>query len=391
VDSAMLVNVYEERSSVLVRRSLHIGGSEAAYFEISGDALPPPLELHDFAAIATIFLAMREGRPLHIDGPVSSALLRNLEEFQEAWALWLPNDYRQVAISAKEEVDAAPSGPRDSGVFAFSGGVDSVSSLIRHHDGDLGRRAVRAATAVLIHGFDIPLSETVAFDAARRGAEAILSELNIPLSIVRTNWRETLRRRWEMEFGAGVAACMHQFAGTGSTGIVGSSEDYAHIVWPWGSNPITDHMLSSSAFSLRLECRGLTRTERVAVICRYPRIARHLRVCWEGPITGENCGQCEKCIRTKLNFLAAGFEPLCFDGPPTWDEILRVRAKNVPQIALLEEIHMSAQQRGIKEPWVMALGASIQKNKTLRPIRPLWSRGQNKIKRTILGALPGRH
>ena len=31
-----------------------------------------------------------------------------------------------------------------------------------------------------------------------------------------------------------------------------------------------------------------------------PLVRRHLRVCWEDPQPGMNCGHCEKCVRTRV-------------------------------------------------------------------------------------------
>lgn len=383
----MIVRVTEQRSPVQVRRELSIDGGPSAFFEITGDVLPPPIALYDFAAVAAIFLAMRERRSLHVAGPVSRVLLRNLEEFQEIWSIWQPRDYGAVSVTADEERESvSPENGRD-GVFAFSGGVDSAATLIRHCGGDMGRRTVHPLAAILVHGFDIPLSEQMAFDTAKGAAEAILSEMNVPLSIVRTNWRETIRKRWEMEFGAGLAACLHQFAGLAAVGVLGSNEDYSRLVLPWGANPVTNHLLAGGTFAIQTECGGLTRTDRVGIIARRPDIASRLRVCWEDTRSGRNCGKCEKCIRTNLNFLANGLEPYCFERRPTLREILGIRARNRAQIVLLEEIASFARKRGIDDPWVSALAVSIAMNKLLRPVRPLWARATNKSKRIVQGLL----
>ncbi|MPY75479.1 MAG: hypothetical protein GEU87_14595 [Alphaproteobacteria bacterium] len=387
--SALYVAVRETRGPGHVRRTLTIDDDQETFFEISGNVLPPPIELYDFAALSTFFLAMRQGRPLHIDGPVSSTLLRNLEELQEVWAAWRPSTYTPIPITAAEERTVAAHAP-ESGVFAFSGGVDGTAALLRHYTGDLNRREVRPVAAVMIHGFDIPRADTAAFETARDAAIAMLKELDLPLCVVRTNWRETICRRWEMEYTAGLAACLHQFAGAAVVGVVGGGEDYAHLDLPWGSNPITNPMLSGGAFAIQTECNGLTRTERVALICKFPEVAAKLRVCWEGPVTGGNCGRCEKCIRTKLNFLAAGYEPLGFDGRPTQMQILGIPARNVVQIAFLEEILASAKKNGVEDRWLAALSASIVKNKALRPFRPIAKRAKGRVVRAWKSATFGR-
>jgi hypothetical protein len=51
---------------------------------------------------------------------------------------------------------------------------------------------------------------------------------------------------------------------------------------------------------------GTTRTEKVRTIGGLRSVRENLRVCWQGDQLGRNCGRCEKCVRTKVNFLAAG-------------------------------------------------------------------------------------
>src|SRR5690606_33413134 len=108
----------------------------------------------------------------------------------------------------------------------------------------------------------------------------------------------------------------------------GADEDYAHLRLPWASNPITNGLMSGGSFAIHTEGGGFTRTARVGYLSQSPDIASQLRVCWEGQAGGRNCGACEKCVRTKLNFMANGVEPLCFDRPPTVQEIRRLRARN---------------------------------------------------------------
>jgi len=347
-------------------------GALNVFFEISGDILPPPLEVHDFAVLAALVPAMRGGQPIHVEGVVSEDLIRNLEEFQEVWALWR-SKYRPVRITADQIVPARPPAPR-RGVFAFSGGVDGAFALVRHHSGHAGHRTARPVCAMVVHGFDIPLGEQGAFDRARDSIAQVMNVFGLPLATVRTNWRSEVCQDWAMEFGTGLAACLHQFHGLANVGILGSDEDYAHLELPWGSNPVTNPLLSGGSFQVHTEGGGFTRTDRVRLICDYPEIAARLRVCWEGPVTGANCGRCEKCIRTKLNFMANKRDPLCFDGKATRAQVLGITTRNKVQLAYLREIRDSARRNGVTEPWLSTLALTIAKNRVLLAARTLKSR-----------------
>ncbi len=369
------IAVREERHSHSVTRTATLispAGQRRVFFEISGDILPPPLEVHDFAVVAALFTAMREGRPMHVDGPVTATLLRNLEEFQEAWALWRSR-LRRVPITADQILPAREPEHR-RGVFAVSGGVDGTFALLRHHGGRAGLRTARPVCATVVHGFDIPLGERSAFERAHRGIAAVTGALGVPLATVRTNLRELLCADWNMEYHTALAACLFQFRGLANVAVSGACEDYGHLILPWGSNPVTDPLLSGGGLELHTEGGGFTRTQRVRMICDYPDVAAKLRVCWEGPITGGNCGHCEKCIRTKLNFMANGFEPLCFDERPTQAEILGLTTRNAAQLAMLRELLASAGKNGVTAPWTTALKIAVVKNRLALPARKLQAR-----------------
>jgi hypothetical protein len=354
-----------------VRREIRIGPA-TTFYEITGTALPPPTDLNDFVLLATIFYAMRAGEPLHITGCVSRTILQNIEEFQEAWALWRPNEYRVVKVSADEE-RAPCSTSTKCGVFAFSGGVDGTFALLKHHFNDAGRRTCIPAVMMLIHGFDIPLAQSSAFAIAEAVARDFSETLGVPLATVRTDWKTSLCKHWELEFGAAVAACLHQFAGLASVGVFGADEDYGHLEFPWGSNPATNHLLSGN-FRIHTEGAGFTRTARVQYIAEYPEFAARLRVCWEGPISGRNCGRCEKCTRTQLNFMAFNEKPICFEKRPSLAQVVGIKAKNPVQIAYLEEIHDTALRNNVSGLWLSALSIAILKNRLLLPARPLEKR-----------------
>jgi hypothetical protein len=383
----MRIAVREQRhANAVVRTATYslADGPVSVFYRITGDALPPPLEVYDFAVIAALYVAMREGRPVHVEGPVTAALLRNVEEFQEIWSLWQPK-YRCVPITADHVVPAEPADVR-RGVFAVSGGVDGTYALLRHHSGHAGFRTVRPACSMLVHGFDIPLPEQRAFDHARGRVAAMTGPLGVPLSVVVTNWRDVLERDWEMDCQAALAACLMQFRGLANVGVCGAAEDYSHIIVPLGCNPITNHLMSGAGFEILAEGGGATRTERVRFLCDYPETASQLRVCWEGPITGGNCGRCEKCIRTKLNFMAVGSPPLCFDRPPTIAEILGLRTRGPVQLHFLREILQAASDSGLAAPWMTALRLAIAKNTVTRFGRAVRWRVTGRLQRLLAPA-----
>jgi hypothetical protein len=176
--------------------------------------------------------------------------------------------------------------------------------------------------AVLVQGFDMPLDNAAAFDIARTHVKAILDSYGVRLNIVRTNWQKPFSVKWGMTHVLGIAAVLHQFHRAFGKGVIADDVAYDSQVTPWSSNAITNQMLGCGGFSVRTAGAAWGRTEKAAVVAENPAVLQHLRVCYERPELGENCGECEKCLRTKLNFYANGIRQLPTLGRPiTVDDI----------------------------------------------------------------------
>ena len=272
------------------------------------NAGPPRLEHYDFALIALLPLAMHRGEPLELNFPVDLILLDGLDHYQEVWQKWRPDLFsHKIKITpAAEYRQGMGLEHRPRAVAAFSAGVDSTFMAMRHRSGlmDRGSRDIR--TAVLVHGFEIPLeSEGVQL---RQHAELILAELGVDLVTVKTNWRQLFDVEWPMTFGSGLAAILHQFSAAHDIGLVATDEAYENQILMWGSFCL-DRFFSGSNFRIELDGGRYDRIDRVSVIAKKRSILEHVRVCWPGAGIGENCGVCPKCILTMLNLLAAGVEP----------------------------------------------------------------------------------
>jgi hypothetical protein len=372
VGHALHLRVEERRDGTGLERAVVFGPGESGrlWFRLRGEMLPPPIELLDAVVPAFLFKAMRERRPLRVHGPVSGRLLANLEEFQAAWSCWRPGLYRPVDIRPDREVDGT--GPADSSaVVAFSGGIDSLFSTWRHRAGSPLPRHRDLRAGVLIHGFEIPLEDEDGFRLARDRAVAALASIGLPLVTVETNWRRLLCGEWSDEFGAALASCLHQFAGAASAGIVGSDGTYHRVVLPWGSNPLTTRLLTGGTFEIVYDGAAFWRSEKAAAICDWPAALASLRVCWEGSQPGSNCGRCEKCIRSQLNFLAVRQPvPPAFPVTAGLRDIAALTVHAEAQLIGLRDVLAIARRNGIRAPWTRALAFAIAKSQVARPFAP---------------------
>ncbi|WP_108945129.1 hypothetical protein [Shewanella halifaxensis] len=151
--------------------------------------------------------------------------------------------------------------------------------------------------------------------------------------------------------------------------IVGSSEPYDSLVIPWGSSPITDHLLSSDNFSVIHDGASHSRTEKVRDIADWQAGLQSLRVCWQGDLKDQNCGKCEKCVRTKLNFLATNNPiPSCFPKSDIVKDLKGIKLKNHAIVAEWKQIYQFAKQHNITAAWLDQV-ANIIENKTKKDMR----------------------
>lgn len=355
-------------------------------FEDTDD--PPAVGTHGHLAVALLPAAMHVGHALRIHGRVSAGLLANLEEYQDAWSHWRPDLFRRVDFDADEVFEAEQDVEQRSGAVAtFSGGVDSTYLVAAHRGRLLGRRSQDLKRAVFVRGFDIRVAAGDAWAKARQAASAVLGAYDVTLDLVSTNWRE-FAPDWEMTHGAGIASVLHLYDADASMGLIAADESYGFEIVPWGSNSVTNHLLGSPHFPIGSTGTGAGRIEKCKVIGACAAVREHVRVCWEGPETGQNCCVCEKCVRTKLDFAAAGFQSIPALGPITVDQIASIKISNQVQVAYLQEIDQSG---ALEEPMRHALRKVLRRERARLAARQVRTTVRRQLRRRIVRFLGNSH
>ncbi|MEX5256856.1 hypothetical protein [Kocuria arenosa] len=326
----------------------------------------------DAFLMAPLLLLMEAGYAVHVDGQITSRLLINLHELQTAWARWRPTKYKVVQITARDILDTTlTAGPA---ISAFSGGVDASYTVF-----NLTKKPslVDLQTVIFVHGFDIPIDREDEYKSARDRGESMLSGLGLKSVGLKTNFR-ALDQSWEDSFGLAVSSCLTLFQDKHSIGLIGSGKAYDDLNLPWGSTPATDHLNSTGLMDIRHYGAGASRTEKMENLLNWPAAMKYLRVCWQGERGDSNCGRCEKCIRTFLNFKVAGAGELeCFEQTPDRKSIRGLRVASRSQLKELVSILDYAKGRDLSEPWlpdlriataINSIRVPARKNKTLRRI-----------------------
>jgi len=282
--------------------------------------LDEPVALDGYV-FGILMLAMAKQADLIVNGPVTAKALRNASFLCDAWHHWLPCKYRRIDIKPEtllgdDSLLKCQQKRSRSGraIAAFSGGLGSTFSILRHRGLAESRSCFKLSDLVMVHGFDVPLERRQEFDHLVRRTRLFVESTHCNLQVVRTNIKRDSGQNWEHSCGAQLACILHQFSRTSQYGLIASSSPFSYPDLAWGTSPLTDYLLSGNDFEVVCDGAGFTRTEKAAAIANNPLALQSLKVCWEGQDQlGENCGVCEKCVRTKLNFAAVGLDsPACF-------------------------------------------------------------------------------
>jgi hypothetical protein len=264
-------------------------GDEEIWFE-SRDPLRPAAEAF---LSALLIPAMMEGQSLRTADSVCSVWATHAAEARDiARRYWGFGGGEIDAPMATVDADATA-----TGVF-FTGGVDSFHALLTNLD--------TVSSLIFVQGFDIPLTDAPRLEATSRMLDRVADACNLRVLTVRTNLRQHpvfRRAHWgNHTHGAALGAVAQLLAPHVGHVLVASSD----VPPPHGSTVELDRCWSSAAVSVTTAGPGVSRLDKVAAIADHPLVHRELRVCWENRSAELNCGECEKCVRTQVQFADAG-------------------------------------------------------------------------------------
>jgi hypothetical protein len=201
--------------------------------------------------------------------------------------------------------------PRRAVAF-LSGGVDGLHMLMRNRRLYKPDDPAYVHEALFIHGFDIGKRardpEDGRYRMMLRRLEPVVADLGLRLVQCRTNLRHLPSKPdfWEHRHnGAGLAAVGHSAVFGSAFLFIGASWPTSHQV-PWGSHPTIDNLFSSQRITVIHDGSRFSRLQKVRDLARWPTGLAALRVCPANAGSRANCGECEKCLRTRLELLAAG-------------------------------------------------------------------------------------
>ncbi|HDP94594.1 MAG TPA: hypothetical protein ENN40_04440 [Candidatus Aminicenantes bacterium] len=276
----------------------------------------------DVFLCAFLVSCMQAGEDLDVASPVSPRLHGAVTRIQDILLGWYPG-FRRSRLTAPVGKEAVSTAMRTAA--CFSGGVDSLYTQMDPN--------LKTDRLVLVHGFENPVERIDLLQTTLQAVESQARMLKRQIMVVETNLRSLADRsfsRWGTRFPGNffgtcwlsgfLAAIAHCLQAECNRFVIPASLSLAALN-PYGSHPHLDALWSSDAVRIIHHGAEAGRIEKIRRITRNaPRAAEWLQVCESNPPDRINCGDCDKCLRTRLALRLAGIkEPNhAFSAPPHW-------------------------------------------------------------------------
>lgn len=309
------------------------------YFDVPARFECDPLAAAGGFLVSCAPFCLKNREPeLRMESEVDPTLVNGLDVALSYLAHWGSLDKPEITVPKAEGV--VPKPPGDCASF-LSGGVDSLATLARNHDEYPPTHPMRVRHGILIEGLDIGYKgeedegQRRLAREANEAIEAICHSTGIEPVLVRTNIRtlDTDSRFYaKVAHGAILAGAALFLSGRISRALISSTHSL-DCLEPWGSSPLLDHHYSSTHLDVRHDSEDLTRLQKVALIGSNDLLVERMRVCpkaYKVPDGFINCGQCDKCVLTRLELLAVGIsDPRAFPPCDDFDRLARREKKPI--------------------------------------------------------------
>jgi hypothetical protein len=228
------------------------------------------------------------------------------------WQRWGGLPAATPKIESRGNPRGALTGIRRQALSFLSGGVDSLHVLLDNRRQYQSGDPAYVTDALFVHGFDIgkryrdweQQRADEAFDALRPLAD----QMRVRLVRGSTNLRHLPNSPdfWNLRYSGAATAAFGHFAASGAAFVMmGGPTDIATLN-PLGLHPAVDTNYSSQRVSVIHEGARFSRLEKVRDLLEWPLALDALRVCPADYENGLNCGECDKCLHTRLELLAVG-------------------------------------------------------------------------------------
>jgi hypothetical protein len=286
------------------------------YFE-TDEAFAGGLDCNPDAFLtACVLPALHHGEErLTIEAAISPELKSGLMDAQ-GWMRhwWYPPEKQIVEIETRAKLPhGGPSVRPRTGMF-FSGGVDSLASLRSNRLTFDKEHPLSVRDGFLVFGLETDQKEK--FTHVMASLAPVAEDVGIELIPVYTNIRhlDDDWMFWEREFEDAVfAAVAHAFHHRLTVMNIASTYDIPNMQ-KCGTHPVLDIAYSTYGLRILHDTIMLNRMDKIRLIGQWPAALDHMRVCNRSDLYQQemvNCGQCWKCVKTRLALMSLGLSHHC--------------------------------------------------------------------------------
>lgn len=285
-------------------------------------------------------------------------------ELKKQFALRYPGcrlDGRLRADKLVEVQRLAPVGPP---LMLFSGGLDAMATFLRHRD--------ERPVLVTVLGGDIRLDQTrewreclehIRGEAVLETFEHVVVESNLRTFYHLPMVERHLYHNWwgSVQYGLGFVALLAPLAHHRGAPIVYIASSLEGVTGT-ASTFAVDSCIRWSGTACGHDSAGVPRPAKAGEILHAARRVGapiRVRVCWQQPEGWLNCGRCEKCLRTAINFVAHGANPESFGIPMAPDfypelfrGLARMRRKDALELVWQENVDAIASALAVGDAFV---------------------------------------
>lgn len=275
-------------------------GTDIIYFKV--DKKYKDFISKDASAFAACLLVpcMKLNEDLIIHGSISKKMYEGMQEIMKIMSSW-DLDLHVINIKADRLIEDTQKS-KNIGLF-FSAGVDSFYSYLKNKNSN----DEKVTHFIIVNGFDIDLRNKQLWDLVSSHIHEIAKIENIEVIEIESNIHNLIEpiMKWDYTHGGCLAAVALALRNNLKRVFIASSLTADDQI-PWGSNLFTDKLWSTEKLEFVHDGVEATRTEKIKnQISLSPLALEHLRVCYMNEKGKYNCGKCEKCIRTLINFKLA--------------------------------------------------------------------------------------
>jgi hypothetical protein len=333
------------------------------WFEYPSFCSPAVLGEADAFLPILLVASMEYGERLVVTHEVSRAIVENLDDIQDIFALWYPDEMKRIDVEIPNTVERSRLESGASAAF-FSGGVDSFYTLLKSR-----QRAADFASPLThllyMKGVETFLAESQGLDHTEEVARNVADDVGKKAIVGITNLRDHFPFDWgRILCGAGLASIALSLAGTFDRILIPSSGSYLYEdLYPWSTHPLLDRLWSTERTRIVHDGAEIQRVGKVALVGRNPLALRCLRVCMTNAGGEWNCGKCPKCVRTMIALKALGMLAQAQTFPHELPETLLdlINLRDEVERAFMRENLIMAQREGKAPDLVQAIQRRLRR------------------------------